>query len=102
MPCDYSKYPKNWKTVIRPDILKRAGNKCEQCGALNYTAHPVTGSKVVLTIAHIDHDTTHNDYANLRAWCQRCHNTHDVDFRKKNRAATLIEKQKESGQSTLF
>lgn len=37
MPCDYSKYPKNWKTEIVPRILKRAGNKCEECGLENKT-----------------------------------------------------------------
>ena len=36
MACDYSKYPDNWKTEIRPRILKRAGNKCERCGVANY------------------------------------------------------------------
>lgn len=35
MSCDYSKYPKDWFTRIRPDILKRAGNKCEKCGLPN-------------------------------------------------------------------
>ncbi len=35
MPCDYSKYPPNWKTEIRPRILARAGNRCELCGAEN-------------------------------------------------------------------
>jgi hypothetical protein len=28
---------------------------------------------VVLTVAHLDHDERHNDLANLRALCQRCH-----------------------------
>ena len=28
-------YGKEWKTVTRPRILKRAGNKCEQCGKPN-------------------------------------------------------------------
>lgn len=35
MPCDYSKYPKNWK-LIRNEILERAQNRCEcagECGA---------------------------------------------------------------------
>ena len=32
MPCDYSKYPSNWKTEIRPAILARANNRCEECG----------------------------------------------------------------------
>lgn len=35
MPIDYKKYPKNWKTEIRPTVLKRAGNKCEFCGLPN-------------------------------------------------------------------
>ena len=95
MPCDYSKYPKNWKTFIRPSVLLRAGNCCEgspaymDCRAENGKAHPVTGSMVVLTIAHMDHDLAHNDgmdrgkhakrsgRANLRALCQRCHLKHD-------------------------
>jgi len=36
MPCDYNKYPPNWKTEIRPRILKRANNCCEQCKVPNY------------------------------------------------------------------
>jgi len=35
MPIDYKKYDKDWKTVIRPAILERAENKCEQCGVEN-------------------------------------------------------------------
>lgn len=35
MPIDYKKYPKNWKTEIRPDILKRANNCCEFCKSKN-------------------------------------------------------------------
>ena len=37
MPINYSKYPPNWKTEIRPRILKRANNRCEFCGIKNYT-----------------------------------------------------------------
>ena len=36
MAIDYSKYPSNWKTEIRPRILKRANDKCERCGVDNY------------------------------------------------------------------
>jgi hypothetical protein len=35
MPIDYKKYPPNWKTEIRPAVLKRAENKCERCGFAN-------------------------------------------------------------------
>lgn len=34
MPCDYSKYPKDWKT-IRAEVLARACDKCEECLAKN-------------------------------------------------------------------
>lgn len=37
MPCNYDKYPPNWKSEIVPRILKRAGNKCEKCGLVNHT-----------------------------------------------------------------
>lgn len=35
MPCDYKKYPDDWK-AIRARILERAGHKCEECGVQNY------------------------------------------------------------------
>lgn len=31
MPVDYSKYPENWFSEIRPKILNRAEHKCEYC-----------------------------------------------------------------------
>ncbi|QTA83900.1 Uncharacterized protein dnl_63240 [Desulfonema limicola] len=91
MPCDYSQYPENWKTEIRPAILKRAGHCCEgskaypDCRVKNYSIHPLTGSRVILTIAHVNHDIKDNRYENLRAWCQLCHNTHDAENRARNR-----------------
>ena len=36
MPCDYTKYPNNWKTEIVPAIKKQAGNRCEWCMVDNY------------------------------------------------------------------
>jgi len=44
--------------------------------------------KIVLTIAHLDHDTTNNDPTNLKALCQRCHNRYDIEHRKENRKKT--------------
>jgi hypothetical protein len=35
MPIDYKKYAKNFKTELRPAVLKRANNKCEACGLEN-------------------------------------------------------------------
>lgn len=91
-------YGREWKTKVRPAILDRAGNVCEgspaypDCRAANYESHPVTGSRVILTIAHLDHDPTNNDHGNLRAWCQRCHNTYDAKHRAANAAKTRRDK----------
>ena len=49
--------------------------------------------EIVLTVAHLDHDTTNNDYSNLRALCQRCHNRYDRKNRNANRAAKSLLKQ---------
>lgn len=136
-PCDYSKYPKDWKE-IRAGILERSGHCCEKCGVSNgqlgYRAidgkffpwsyiedclenngrdlfddvlsncfdkkgNPTKAIKIVLTIAHLDHDLKNNDPSNLKALCQRCHNLHDIDYRAKNRKETLRQKKK---QQTLF
>ena len=62
--------------------------------------------RVVLTVAHLNHDTADNSDDNLRALCQRCHNRHDVEYRKKNRAATHASKKQAAieaaGQQPLF
>jgi len=73
-----SKYPKNWKQVSEYIRFQRAQNKCEWCGAKNYEPHPVTGSKVILTVAHVfDKNPENCSLLNLAALCQRCHLNHD-------------------------
>jgi 5-methylcytosine-specific restriction endonuclease McrA len=83
-PENKNRYPKNWNE-IRQSILKRADNKCEGCGVANYHSHPITGSRVVLTIAHLDHTPENCDENNLRAWCQKCHNSYDMPHRIETR-----------------
>lgn len=128
MPCDYSKYPKNWKQ-IRQRILKRADNKCERCGVDNH-AYGYRNSngefikcegmaletaalddekiiQIVLTIAHtIDPDPMNCADDNLQALCQKCHNKLDAPMRAKNAAVTRARKNKEkqtaNGQLTLL
>jgi hypothetical protein len=92
MPCNYRDYPPDWFTNIRPSILARAEIRCEGspdhypgCRAENVSRHPVTRSRVVLTIAHLDHDKLNNDPSNLRALCQRCHLRHDRELHRRNR-----------------
>lgn len=64
---------------------------------------PCEAVRVVLTIAHLDHDPTHNDDANLRAFCQRCHLRYDRQEHAKNAATTRARRRDErSGQTSLL
>ena len=104
-PENKARYPDNWQTEIRPAILERAGNRCEgspdfpDCRAENHKPHPDTGSKVVLTIAHLDHQPENNDPSNLKAMCQRCHLNYDKDH---HRLSRQLNKAKDAGQTELF
>lgn len=106
-PENKDKYPKNW-AAIRAQILLRSHQQCEgspaypSCRALNHVPHPVTGSKVVLTIAHLDHDPTNNEPNNLRAWCQRCHVTYDAAHHASTAARTRKRHLERAGQLPLF
>lgn len=84
-PENRALYPPNWKEISKRIRFERAGNRCEVCDCENYQPHPITGSHVVLTVAHLDHDPTNNDEQNLKAMCQRCHNRYDVEHRKQTR-----------------
>lgn len=85
MPIDYKKYHPKWSLISRLIRFHRAKNKCEWCGAENYQPHPITGSKVVLTVAHIDQDKNNNRFYNLAALCQKCHLGHDMGQHVNNR-----------------
>jgi 5-methylcytosine-specific restriction endonuclease McrA len=85
-PENRKRYPKDWKTRSRFVRFVRAQNKCEWCGAENYQPHPITGSRVILTTAHVhDHRPEAASLLNLAALCQRCHNRHDAPMRARNR-----------------
>jgi hypothetical protein len=84
-------HSKEWK-AFRAELLERAANACEgtpqhpDCRAANSQPHPETGGKVVLTIAHMDHDESHADPERCRALCQRCHYKWDAAHRRTNAA----------------
>ena len=89
-PENRARYPDDWP-AIRERILDRAGGCCEgspaysDCRAENHRPHPVTGSHVVLTIAHLDHTPENCVDSNLRAWCQRCHLEYDKEHHSMSR-----------------
>lgn len=109
MPIDYNIYPPNWDQ-IRQRILVRAKWKCECCNLLNYSqvsSFKVNGKtvwevqdyevwmragcpkrvKVVLTIAHLDHDEENHNVTDdrLKAMCQLCHLRYDVKEKQKRK-----------------
>lgn len=89
MPFVKERYPADWKQISLR-VRDAAGWRCEFCGAENRQPHPVTGSRAVLTVAHLDHDTQNNERENLKALCQRCHLRHDAkqhaQTRRRNQA----------------
>lgn len=92
-------YPANWKEISRRIRFERAKGRCEFCGAVNYQPHPETGRRVVLTVAHLDHDPANVDDNNLKALCQACHNRYDAAMRRKGIRNRAIAR---SGQRSLF
>jgi len=112
MPVDYSKYHPDWKDIIRPDILRRDKYKCSVCSVgqrwqgyrqsngtfvhcdefeiAHRKRHNLKVITIYLAVAHLDHDIKNNDYRNLAAMCQRCHNRHDRYFRKFNRITNKL------------
>lgn len=92
-PENRARYPKNWR-AIADAIRERAGQCCEgspaypDCRAENGQAHPVTGSRVVLTVAHLGHTPENCEAHNLKAMCQRCRLTYDAEHHKRTAYAT--------------
>lgn len=123
MPCDYSRYPPDWK-ARRARVLARAQNRCEWCGVENYavgvrdsdgrlhtpediasgglrgddTAHGFV--RIVLTVAHLDHDEDNHAVADerLAALCQRCHLAYDHPRHLQHARET---RERKSGQLAL-
>lgn len=98
-PENRNRYPRDWK-AIRMAVLERAGGCCEgspaypDCRAKNGAPHPVTGSRVVLTVAHLDHTPETRELAQLRAWCQRCHLTYDAPIHVANARRTRAKRRR--------
>lgn len=51
--------------------------------------------KIVLTIAHLDHDIANNSYDNLKALCQKCHLNYDKVHHATNSRNTRNLKKKQ-------
>ena len=98
MPFHRERYPADWPQISR-EVREAAGQECEFCGASNGVPHPITGSLVVLTVAHLDHNPMNCDRDNLRALCQKCHLSYDREEHTKNASRTRSLKK---GNRDLF
>lgn len=72
----WDRYPKNWPKISER-ILKKYHYTCQFCGAKKGEINLMTEKKVIITVAHMDHNK-HNikDY-NLLALCTSCHTQYD-------------------------
>lgn len=69
-----ARYPTDWR-IVSVLIRERARGRCEggspafpECRAYAGEEHPETGSIVVLTVAHLNHQPEDCRPENLRAW----------------------------------
>ncbi len=85
-------YGRNWRRLSKKLIEQRAGNQCEWCHARNSEAHPVTGGKVRLAVAHFNQRPGDDRPENLLILCQRCHLALDRDQHKENAKETRLDK----------
>ena len=97
-----------WVTASGRWALAKPGLSPLKCKWLDHTGHPTTkplcwnGTRVVLTIAHLDHQPEHNDPDNLRALCQRCHLRWDADHHRATRRRTKLEAERDPRQQEMF
>lgn len=59
----------------------------ERAWCNGWTSYRLRIIRIVLTVAHINHDPTDNCPENLKALCQRCHNRLDAQHRAAGRKA---------------
>ena len=71
----------------------------KRCQAEGYKGHPLTGSTVVLTVAHLDHDPGNCAEDNLRAMCQRCHLAYDSE---RHRQSAYMARREGKASGDLF
>ncbi|WP_243659344.1 hypothetical protein [Tamaricihabitans halophyticus] len=103
-PENRHRYPNNWREISHRIRFDRARGRCEcrgECGRprrhLDHDARCrnrhnqpawLTGTRVILTTAHLNHTPEDCDDENLRAWCQACHLHYDATHHAATRQRT--------------
>lgn len=105
-PENRDRYPKDWRQISDRIRFERAGGRCEchgecgrpdhnldrldnRCRARHGAVAPISGTRIILTTAHLDHTPENCSDDNLRAMCQGCHLAYDRERHAETRAATL-------------
>jgi hypothetical protein len=80
-------YPADWRQISNRIRFQRAGGRCEWpgCQARHGEPHPITGSRVVLTCAHLNHNPSDCADGNLLALCQLHHLAYDAEHHRQTR-----------------
>lgn len=86
-----------WRFEPLPQVLRESG--VDKPMTLQAADGPLKIIRVILTIAHLDHQPENCDPENLRAMCQRHHLAHDNDHHRANAQATRRAK---SGTAEMF
>ncbi len=99
-PENRDRYPADWPEISARIKFDRAGGRCEcegECGrgthagrCTNRQHQPAygTGSRVILTTAHLNNIPEDCRDENLRAMCQGCHLHYDREHHAQTAAAT--------------
>lgn len=68
-----------WPKHLGATIDAKGRDCVGRCEALNGQPHPYTGSRVVLTVAHLDRNGHTGEHVpeRLKAMCQGCHLSYD-------------------------
>lgn len=104
MPMKRHLYPKDWE-AISARIRERACNCCEWPGCGLANGQMIKGKRgpyrVVLTVAHLDHNPANCAEDNLRAWCQPHHLRYDARHHAHNAANTRRQRKIDAGQTIM-
>lgn len=112
-PENRGRYPADWPEITARLKTDRAGGRCEcegecgrgthagRCSNLQGEMAYGTGSTVVLTTAHLDHQPENCADENLRVMCQGCHLHYDREHHAQTRAASLRDARRAAGQLDL-